>query len=100
MAIARKPQTPAQVATTVDVDALIAKGGSIASAPGARESSASTPDEGKNTTSFTLRVPRNILETVDAHRTSQSYKVPRQQWILEAMMQRLEREMPKATRDE
>ena len=90
MAIARKPQTSQKPAPPVDVDALIAKGGSVATRP--TETNSATPDE-TATASFTLRVPREILRTVDDHRNNQSYKVPRQQWIIEAIMQRLEREI-------
>ena len=85
MAIARKPKSQNASMPPVDVDALIAKGGSIA-----------TPEpthEPKATTSFTLRVPGEILTALDEHIKKSPYKVPRQQWILEAIMQRLEREM-------
>lgn len=97
MAIARKPQTSPNPAPTVDVDALIAKGGSVATRP--IETDVATPDA-TATASFTLRVPREILRTVDDHRNTQSYKVPRQQWIIEAIMQRLERETALETKSE
>ena len=85
MAIARKPKSQDSTASSVDVEALIAKGGSVAQA---RE--ASTGE--KTLTSFTLRVPGDILTTLDEHIKAAPYKVPRQQWILEAIMQRLDRE--------
>lgn len=97
MAIARKPQTSPNSAAAVDVDALIAKGGSVATRP--IEAEAAIPDA-TATASFTLRVPREILRTVDDHRNTQSYKVPRQQWIIEAIMQRLERESVAETKPE
>ena len=85
MAIARKPKSQNATMPPVDVDALIAKGGSIAAPEPAPQS--------KITTSFTLRVPGEILTALDDHIKKSPYKVPRQQWILEAIMQRLEREM-------
>ncbi|HEX8465303.1 MAG TPA: hypothetical protein VF627_11870 [Abditibacterium sp.] len=93
MAISRKPKAPeTPAAGAVNVDALIAKGGSVAQlAP--QESEPASPQEAeRSVTSFTLRVPHEILEGLDTHRKKQSYKVPRQQWILEAIMQRIERE--------
>ena len=101
MAISRKPKTQQTPASPVDIEALIAKGGSVAQGVGdsteSLEGSRNGDDAGKQTVSFTMRVPQEILHTLDAHRTKQPYKVPRQQWILEAMLQRLEREMLPAT---
>ena len=95
MAIARKPK-PADSPTppSVDVEALIAKGGSIG-----KETKTNIPAKG--TASFTLRVPNEILAALDDHLQKQPVKVPRQQWILEALVQRLEREVlaPSATPD-
>lgn len=87
MPITRKPK-PIKAAepNAVDVDALIAKGGSVAQAPAAEAAS-------KDMISFTLRVPKHILDTLDDRLKKQPYKVPRQQWILEAIVQRLEREI-------
>lgn len=97
MAIVRKPKASQNQAAVVNVEALIAKGGSVA----APAPSAIKPPEEGGTTSFTLRVPNEILAPLDAHRKKQSYKVPRQQWILEAILQRLEREaLPYAPIDE
>ena len=90
MAISRKPKTSPDARPTVNVDELIAKGGSVAAA---QDRPPQGVEEGKSVTSFTLRVPNEILETLDEHRKNQVYKVPRQQWIVEAIMQRLEREM-------
>jgi hypothetical protein len=87
MPITRKPAAPKTTqAEAVDVNALIAKGGSVAQA---------VPEEAdpKEMASFTLRVPKEILATLDDRLKKQPYKVPRQQWILEAIVQRLEREI-------
>ncbi len=97
MPISRKPKSQETPPIPVNVEALIAKGGSVAQPIFIGPTEAVS---NKETASFTLRVPQDILETLDAHRKKQSYKVPRQQWILEAIMQRLEREMlPHAPQD-
>lgn len=85
-----KPQIPA-TASGVNIDALIAKGGSVAQ-DGVTSSEDSAP-ESKPISAFTLRVPTDILTTLDDHRKKGAYKVPRQLWILEAIVQRLEREV-------
>ena len=85
MAIARKPKSD-ETRGVVNVEALINKGGSVA--PLAPVESA--PD--KKTASFTLRVAPETLAKLDEHLEKQPYKIPRQQWILEAILQRLERE--------
>lgn len=41
---------------------------------------------------FTLRVPNDLLKELDSHRKSKRVKISRQQWILEAIEQRLENE--------
>lgn len=93
MAISRKPKAPENPAEAVNIDALIAKGGSVAQPVPAEAPPPKTGERVGEATAFTLRVPNEILLTLDGHRNKQSYKVPRQQWILEAIMQRLEREM-------
>lgn len=91
MAISRKPKPPANGPSAIDIEALIAKGGSVAESD---PSALPTPNGSvKETTSFTLRVPSDLLQALDEHRRAQPYKVPRQQWILEAIVQRLEREI-------
>ena len=100
MAISRKPKPQTTSTNDVDVAALIAKGGSVASASEELQSTTqvttdSNENGGKETASFTLRVPSDLLQALDEHRRTQPYKVPRQQWILEAIVQRLEREILK-----
>lgn len=87
MAIARKPQTKSETpAASVDVDALIAKGGSV--------SQTTTQDSTKDEYgAFTLRVPKKLLSQLDAHRKSKPLKTQRQYWILEAIVEKLEREV-------
>lgn len=88
MAIARKPKSSNQARAEVDVEALINRGGGVA--PLAPFESVSE----KKTASFTLRVAPGTLAKLDRHLGKQPYKIPRQQWILEAVLQRLERESP------
>jgi hypothetical protein len=83
MAITAKPSKAST--PVVDVDALINKGGSVA-APG---------EQGREETEIKtvlLRVPIDILTSVDAQLKSRRPRVPRNTWILEAMLQRIERE--------
>jgi hypothetical protein len=83
MAISRKPKQSSSAATkTVDVDALIKKGGSVAGKNG----------EEKSAVPVILRVPEDILEKVDASVQARRIKTPRHTWLLEAILEKLERE--------
>lgn len=84
MAIARRPQVKTQEQKiAVDVEALIAKGGSVAHPETTLE------DEGIG--SFTLRVPKKLLRQIEDQRKSRPIKTDRQRWILEAIIEKLER---------
>lgn len=85
MAITPKPKPKEEIQT--NVDAIIAKGGSVANSP--TEKTLETAD---TVGAFTLRVPIELLNDLDTHRKSRRVKVSRQQWILEAIEQRLESE--------
>lgn len=80
MAVARRP-TARQA---VDVDELIGKGGSV-------PSEAQSAPESENT-AIPLRLPRALLSRVDRAVAKQPIKVPRNTWILHALMEKLERE--------
>jgi len=97
MAIARKPKPHNTLPGDIDVDALIAKGGTVAPPTGQVNAHGSTQvaEEGKETAAFTLRIPATLLTTLDDHLKRQPYKTPRQFWILEAIVEKLEREMLK-----
>jgi hypothetical protein len=83
MAISRKPkQSSGAAEKPVDVDALIKKGGSVAGKNG----------EDKSTVPVILRVPEDILEKVDASVQARRIKTPRHTWLLEAVLEKLERE--------
>lgn len=84
MAISRKPkQSSGAAAKRVDVEALINKGGSVAGRNGGLEKSA---------VPVILRVPEDILEKVDASVQARRIKTPRHTWLLEAILEKLERE--------
>jgi hypothetical protein len=84
MAISRKPKQSSRAAgKSVDVDALIRKGGSVAGKNGGQE---------KGTVPVILRVPEEILERVDASVQARRIKTPRHTWLLEAVLEKLERE--------
>lgn len=83
MAISRKPKQSSSTATKhIDVEALIKKGGSVAGKNG----------EEKSTVPVILRVPEDILEKVDASVQARRIKTPRHTWLLEAILEKLERE--------
>lgn len=84
MAISRKPkQSSSTVAKHVDVNALINKGGSVGGKNGGQE---------RDTVPVILRVPEDILEKVDASVQARRIKTPRHTWLLEAVLEKLERE--------
>jgi hypothetical protein len=84
MAITRKPKRSSGTgAKPVDVDALINKGGSVAGKNGGHE---------KDAVPVILRVPEDILRKVDASVQSRRIKTPRHTWLLEAVLEKLERE--------
>ena len=84
MAISRKPrQSSGTAAKRVDVDALISRGGSVAGKNGW---------QGKEPVPVILRLPEDILQKVDASVQSRRIKTPRHTWLLEAVLEKLERE--------
>jgi hypothetical protein len=86
MAIARKPKVQENTTNTVDIEALIAKGGSVA------QPLLTTEGDDDGVSKFTLRVPTKLLTTLDKHRRAQPLRKNRQIWILEAIIEKLERE--------
>jgi hypothetical protein len=86
VAITRKPKPAAMTAApAVDVDALINKGGSVA-----RETA--TPATANKPVAMTLRVPGDLMIQVDQAVEVRRVKVPRHTWIIEAIVEKLERE--------
>jgi hypothetical protein len=85
MAVSRKPkQSSRTAAEAVDVDALINKGGSVARSNGEQSKDKIVP--------VILRVPDDILEKVDVSVQARRIKTPRHTWLLEAILEKLERE--------
>jgi len=86
MAVTRRPK-PALVAATppVDVEALINKGGSVARA-------GTEPAAPAKTASVVLRLPPDVLARVDRAVEARRVKVPRHTWLMEAVIEKLERE--------
>ncbi|MEA2733518.1 MAG: hypothetical protein QOF70_7993 [Acetobacteraceae bacterium] len=84
MALTRRPKPPAPAATSaVDVDALINKGGSVARVA---EPAPSKPAP------VVLRMPPDVLVRIDQAVEARRVKVPRHTWLMEAVIEKLERE--------
>ena len=67
-----------------DIDAVINRGGS---------SSASQEEHTEKERIFNLRVPESLVAKVDALRKRRTGKISRNTWILEAIEDRIKREM-------
>ncbi len=79
MPIAKKPiQTPET--SENEINAVISKGGSVAKS-----------DKAGNQ-KILIRIPNNILDRVDTDLTTRPLKTPRNTWILEAILEKLERQ--------
>jgi hypothetical protein len=86
MAISRRPKpTLVMPAPAVDVDALINKGGSVARSV-AEPASISKPAP------VVLRMPPGVLARIDRAVEARRVKVPRHTWLMEAVIEKLERE--------
>jgi hypothetical protein len=86
MAISRRPSVKTETTSDVNIDALIAKGGSVP-----QEVIKEEPKAQKADVAFTLRIPSDICEKLD-HLRKVPYKTSRQQWVIEAIVQRLSKE--------
>jgi len=86
MPIIRKPKPAAAAAPGIDVNALINKGGSVA-----RQDVKAEADENA-TSPVVLRVPNRLLKRIDQALLSRPLKTPRHTWLLEAVLEKLERE--------
>jgi hypothetical protein len=86
MAVTRRPK-PALIApaSPVNVDALINKGGSVARA-------GAEPAAPAKTAPVVLRLPPDVLTRIDRAVESRRVKVPRHTWLMEAVIEKLERE--------
>ena len=88
MSITRKPQPPVSgdEPPKVDIDYLINKGGSV---PNPEPASGS----GKlKVTSMILRIPGEIGQRLEQALQARPVRLPRHTWILEAIVEKLDRE--------
>lgn len=83
MAITRKPTPRSSESDAVDVEALINKGGSVAG-QGRRPASKSAP--------VVVRIPPALLERIDTAVEARPVPTPRHTWLLEAIVEKLERD--------
>jgi hypothetical protein len=86
MAIARKPRgpVPASPSNEREIERLILKGGSVADAK-------DKPDCVPATANVVLRIPADLLERVDREVEGRRPRIPRHTWLLEAIVEKLER---------
>jgi hypothetical protein len=86
MAVTRRPKPALVVAKPpVDVDALIIKGGGIARAN-------PEPTVPAKAAPVVLRLPPDVLAQIDRAVEARRVKVPRHTWLVEAVIEKLERE--------
>ncbi len=84
MAITRKPKATPGSGPVVDIDALIHKGGSVAGSEAPQRSERHAP--------VVLRIPVDVLAQVDTAVQRRPVRIPRHTWIMEAIVEKLERE--------
>ena len=85
MAIARKPQAQA----AVDVDALIRKGGSVAG----QEVDETPKTAAAKLSPVVVRIPAHMLAGIEQARAARAVQIPRHTWLLEAIAEKLAREV-------
>jgi len=87
MSITRKPQPPVLAEPPkVDIDYLISKGGSVPNREAESEASK------RKVTSMLLRIPGEIGQRLDQALRARPVRLPRHTWILEAIVEKLDRE--------
>src|SRR4051812_2971295 len=83
MAIIRKPKSSASNNASVDIQALIERGGKVAGEPG----------DPRKLVPVMLRLPPAMLKKVDAAVEARDVPTPRTTWIMEAITEKLKREV-------
>jgi uncharacterized membrane protein len=78
MPIAKKPIQDEETSQS-QINAVISKGGSVAN-----------QDKAK-TEKILIRIPNTLLDRVDTDLTTRPLKTPRNTWILEAILEKLDR---------
>ena len=85
MAITRKP-APVRPVPSVDVEDLINRGGSTP----VREPAPAATDQ---VVPVILRLPASMLKSIDESVKSRPVRIPRHTWLLEAVHEKLSREL-------
>ncbi len=80
MPIAKKP-TQDEETSQSQINAVISKGGSVASTA-----------QNAGNQKILIRIPNALLDRVDTDLSSRPLKTPRNTWILEAILEKLERQ--------
>lgn len=88
MAVTKKPKIQVDAPSQVDVDALILKGGSPAG-----EAPPSTDKPGNKISPVILRIPSELLNRIEEVRGTRPVKIPRNTWLLEAIVEKLQRDV-------
>ena len=91
MPITRKPKPQITDNSSVDVEALINRGGSVAAQIEDEAATASNSTQKQNAT-VNLRIPLDLLGRIDHSLENRPLKTPRHTWILEALLEKLSRE--------
>jgi hypothetical protein len=89
MPITRKPR---RAPDGVDVEALIGKGGTVPTAPAAKTSGSPRASDDLETVAVILRLPKDVLADVDRAVKARRVRTPRHTWLLEAVLDKLDRE--------
>lgn len=84
MSISKKPKAKKDK-SELEVQALIQKGGSPAS-------SAAKNKDKRDIIPVTLRLPSELSNRIEAVLQKRAFKLPRHTWLLEAVIEKLERE--------
>ena len=95
MTISRRPKDDSPAPAAVAVAALILKCGSVAGQGAAIDREPARPPTttlAKDPTPVVLRVPTTLLGRIDEVLDARVVKIPRHTWLLEAVVEKLERE--------
>lgn len=87
MSISKKPKTTSSSQSEAEVQALIEKGGSAAS-----QEKKNNKKQQKDIVPISLRLPREFSERIETVLEKRALKIPRHTWLLEAIVEKLERE--------
>ena len=85
MSISKKPKAKAET-SEAEVQALISKGGSPASSSQGKKLGK------KDIVPVTLRLPAELTRRIEVVLQKRAFKIPRHTWLLEAVIEKLERE--------